>query len=127
MRMRDGVSDPLQRKRRPNLRAGTHVLEVWDRHVDDVVELLCVLEIFDDLLGLLAEALVERERVGSLLVLHLKVVLEQVDDALIPSLEQHQQILDHHSEGEHSALVLQVVSVELDRAGSSEVSDTCAG
>lgn len=122
------------------------MLEVGNRHIDDVVELLRVLEVLDDLLGLSAERLVERESVGGLFVLHLEVVLyktviyrmsgralesetgtevrrvggrrherltQQVDDPFISSLEQHEQILDHHSEGENGAFVLKVVLVPL--------------
>jgi hypothetical protein len=53
----------------------TYVFQVRDRNVDDVVQLPSVLEILDDLLGLRAEALVKRESVGSVFVVHLEVVL----------------------------------------------------
>jgi len=51
------------------------MLEIWNRHIDDVVELLRVLQVLDDLLRLRAERLVESESVGGLLVFHLEVVL----------------------------------------------------
>jgi hypothetical protein len=38
---------------------------------------------------------------------------EEIDDALVTSLEEDEQIFDHHTESEDGAFVVEVISVEL--------------
>ena len=65
------------------------------------------------MLRLLAEVLVNTQRILRIDFRHFEIMFENVDDSLVACLEEDKKILDQHPESRDVELILKIVEVEL--------------
>ncbi len=88
------------------------MLERGDGKVEAVRGLLGAVEECHYVLGLTAKAAIELESTLSVGPGHLKVMLEDVDDAFVDGSVDGEEVFEGHAEGGHDEIVVEVIEEE---------------
>jgi hypothetical protein len=89
------------------------MFQVRNRHTKQIAQLLRNGKEINDILGLFAEVLVDAQSGACIHMRHLEIMFEDVDNAFVHCLEEHEEVLCEETEGGDGEVVFEIVEVEL--------------